>query len=193
MRRSDTEKQGIDQSLSLEEKYNSIIAGEIGEELGITNKHRIPKLVKIVINSGVGEAREDAKALDTVSSEIAKISGQQPCITRAKKSISNFKLREGMPIGCMVTLRGSRMYRFLERLVNVAIPRIRDFRGISPKSFDGKGNYTLGVREQIIFPEIDYDKVDKIRGFNITLVTNTDRDDEAFLLLERLGMPFRKH
>jgi large subunit ribosomal protein L5 len=176
----------------LEERYFSNIAAEISKELGIENKHRVPRLVKIVVNSGVGEAKEEAKFLDAAMQEIAIITGQKPSVTSAKKSISNFKLREGMAIGCKVTLRGSRMYQFFDRLVNVAIPRIRDFRGISPKSFDGSGNFTIGIKEQIIFPEIDYDKVEKIRGFNITIVTNTDRDDEAYLLLGKLGMPFRK-
>lgn len=175
----------------IQQKYHKKIAGEIATELGITNKHRIPRIEKIVINSGVGEAKEDVKFLDAAIDELSAISGQKPAVTAAKKSISNFKIREGMPIGCKVTLRGARMYHFFERLVNAAIPRIRDFRGISTKSFDGNGNFTLGIKEQIIFPEIDYDKVDKVRGFNITIVTNTDRDDEALLLLRKLGMPFR--
>ena len=176
----------------LEERYHSTIAQEIAKELGIKNKHRIPRLVKIVVNSGVGEAKEEKKFLDAAVEEIATITGQRPAITTAKKSISNFKLRAGMAIGCMVTLRGARMYHFFDRLVNAAIPRIRDFRGISSKSFDGSGNFTLGIKEQIIFPEIDYDKVEKRRGFNITIVTSTNRDDEASLLLGKLGMPFRK-
>lgn len=192
MRRSDTEKQGAVGAGTLEERYNSVVSDEIAKELGISNRHRIPRLVKIVINAGVGEAKEDAKYLDAAMQEIASITGQKPAVTRAKKSISNFKLRAGMTIGCKVTLRGSRMYHFFDRLVNVAIPRIRDFRGISPRSFDGNGNFTLGIKEQIIFPEIDYDKVEKIRGFNITIVTSTERDDEAVLLLGKLGMPFRK-
>jgi len=179
-------------ALSLEEKYRSVIVDEISRELGISNKHRVPKLVKIVVNAGVGEAKEDSKFLEAAVQEMTVITGQRPAVTNAKKAISNFKLRAGMPIGCMVTLRGSRMYHFFERLVNVAIPRIRDFRGISPKSFDGNGNFTLGIKEQIIFPEIDYDKVEKIRGFNVTIVTSADRDDESFHLLGKLGMPFRK-
>jgi large subunit ribosomal protein L5 len=178
--------------MELEGKYHESIAGEIARELGISNKHRIPRLMKIVVNAGVGDAKDDAKHLDSAVQEVAMITGQKPVVTVAKKSISNFKLRKGMSIGCKVTLRGARMYQFFDRLVNVAIPRIRDFRGISPKSFDGKGNFTLGIKEQIIFPEIDYDKVDKIRGFNVTIVTSTNRDDEALLLLGKLGMPFRK-
>ncbi len=176
----------------IQERYHNRVAGEIANELSIENRHRIPRLVKIVINTGVGEAKEDVKFLDAVMDELTVITGQKPAVTKAKKSISNFKIREGMPIGCKVTLRRDRMYHFFERLVNVAIPRIRDFRGISTKSFDGNGNFTLGVKEQIIFPEIDYDKVEKVRGFNISIVTNTDRDDEALLLLRKLGMPFRK-
>jgi large subunit ribosomal protein L5 len=192
LRRSDAEKQGVDPTAGLQNKYFSSIAGEIAKELSITNKHRIPRLVKIVINAGVGDAKDDAKHLDNAVQEIGMITGQKPVVTVAKKSISNFKLRKGMSIGCKVTLRGDRMYQFFDRFVNIAIPRIRDFRGISPKSFDGKGNFTLGVKEQIIFPEIDYDKIEKIRGFNVTIVTNTNRDDEALLLLGKLGMPFRK-
>jgi len=177
---------------SLEERYQSVIVDEISRELGISNKHRIPRLVKIVVNAGVGEAKEDSKYLEAAIQEMTVITGQKPAVTNAKKAISNFKLRAGMPIGCMVTLRGARMYHFFDRLVNVAIPRIRDFRGISPKSFDGNGNFTMGIKEQIIFPEVDYDKIEKIRGFNITIVTSAKRDDEAFHLLGKLGMPFRK-
>jgi large subunit ribosomal protein L5 len=152
----------------------------------------VPRLEKIVVNCGMGEAVENTKALDTAVSELAAITGQRPSVRRARKSISNFKLREGVPIGCSVTLRGQRMYEFLDRLVNVAIPRIRDFRGVPSRSFDGRGNYTLGVKEQIIFPEIDYDKVERIHGMDITFVTTATRDDEALALLREFGMPFRR-
>ncbi len=151
---------------------------------------QVPRLEKIVLNIGLGEARENARALDTATADIATITGQKPVITRAKKSIANFSLREGMPIGVMVTLRGQRMYEFLDRLVNAALPRIRDFRGCSAKAFDGRGNYSLGVREQLIFPEIDYDKVDRIRGMQINIVTTAQNDEEGKRLLELLGMPF---
>jgi large subunit ribosomal protein L5 len=161
------------------------------EEFSFRNPFQIPRLEKIVVNVGLGEAPKDAKLLDSVVDEVGKITGQKPVVTRARKSISNFSLREGMPIGVMVTLRGLRMYEFLDRLINVAIPRIRDFRGIPSRSFDGRGNYTLGVKEQMIFPEIDYDKVHKIHGMDIVFVTSTAKDDEALALLREMGMPFR--
>lgn len=160
---------------------------------GYKNVNEVPKLEKIVVNLGVGEAIGDAKKLDSAVNDLTTIAGQKPVVRRARKSISNFKLREGMAVGCSVTLRGDRMYEFLDRLINVAIPRIRDFRGIPAKSFDGRGNYTLGITEQIIFPEIDYDKIDKIRGMNITIVTTAKTDEEGFELLQAFGMPFRRN
>jgi len=150
-----------------------------------------PRLKKIIVNMGLGEATQNIKILDSASAELAAITGQKPVVTRARKSIAAFKLREGMPIGCMVTLRRDKMFEFLDRLVNVALPRVRDFRGVSDKAFDGRGNYTLGIKEQIIFPEIDYDKIDKIKGMNITIVTSASTDEEAKFLLKRLGMPFK--
>jgi large subunit ribosomal protein L5 len=152
---------------------------------------QIPRLQKIVLNMGLGEAIQNIKILDSAAAELALISGQKPVITRARQSIASFKLRKGMPIGCMVTLRGTRMYEFFDKLVNVALPRVRDFRGVSPRGFDGRGNFTLGIKEQIIFPEIDYDRIDKIKGMNITIVTTARSDDEARMLLAGLGMPFR--
>jgi large subunit ribosomal protein L5 len=150
----------------------------------------VPKLSKIIVNIGLGEAVADPKVLDKAVEELATITGQKPMITRAKKSIAGFKLRAGMPIGCMVTLRKQRMYEFLERLINVALPRVRDFKGVSPKAFDGRGNYTLGIREQLIFPEIDYDKVDKLRGLSVSVVTTAKTDEEGYALLKELGVPF---
>jgi large subunit ribosomal protein L5 len=162
-------------------------------EFEYTNPMQVPRLEKIVLNIGVGkEARDNAKALDSASADLATITGQKAVITRAKKSIANFRVREGMPIGVMVTLRGQRMYEFFDRLVNAALPRIRDFRGLSPKAFDGRGNYSLGVREQLIFPEIDYDKVERIRGMQINIITTAENDEQAKRLLELLGMPFAK-
>ena len=162
------------------------------KEFSYRNPMQIPRLQKIVLNIGLGEARENARALDTASADIATITGQKPVITRSKKSIANFRLREGMPIGVMVTLRGRRMYEFFDRLVNAALPRIRDFRGLPTKAFDGRGNYSLGVREQLIFPEIDYDRVDRIRGMQINIITSAKNDEEGKRLLELLGMPFAK-
>jgi len=176
----------------LEKVYKERIAGEIQKRLGLRNVYQVPRLEKIVLNAGVGDALQDPKYLDSAVKEMALIAGQKPVVRRAKKSISNFKIRAGMPIGCSVTLRGSRMYHFLERLIHVAIPRIRDFRGINPKSFDGHGNFSFGVKEQIIFPEVDYDQVEKVRGFDVTIVTTAKKDDEAYLLLDMLGMPFRR-
>lgn len=161
------------------------------QEFRYKSPMQVPRLEKIVINMGLGEASQNIKILDSASAELAAITGQKPVITRARKSIAAFKLREGMSIGCMVTLRRHRMFEFLDRLVNVALPRVRDFRGVSDKAFDGRGNYTLGIKEQIIFPEIDYDKIDKIKGMNITIVTTAKTDEEAKFLLRRLGMPFR--
>lgn len=161
------------------------------EKFGWDNPHQIPKLEKVVLNVGLGEAPKNQKLLDSVVEELGVITGQKAVLTRARKSISNFSLREGMAIGAAVTLRSTRMYEFLDRFIGVAIPRIRDFRGLLPKSFDGRGNYTMGIREQIIFPEIDYDRVQKIHGMNITIVTTTDKDDEAFALLTEMGFPFR--
>jgi large subunit ribosomal protein L5 len=161
------------------------------KEFDFTNPNAVPRLHKIVINMGVGEATQNAKVLDPAASELATITGQKPVITRARKSIAAFKVREGMPIGAMVTLRGHRMYEFLDRLVNVALPRVRDFRGVSTKSFDGRGNYTLGLRDQLAFPEIDYAKVDKLKGMNVTIVTTARNDNEARSLLKHMGVPFR--
>jgi large subunit ribosomal protein L5 len=176
----------------LRERYNKEIASALTEAFGLTNRHQAPRLVKIVINVGVGEALENAKALDATIDDVATISGQRPLITRARKSIANFKLREGRAIGVKVTLRNERMWSFLDRLINVALPRMRDFRGVSPNSFDGRGNYTLGLREQLIFPEVNYDKIDKIRGLEVTIVTTAPDDEQGRALLESLGMPFRR-
>jgi len=176
----------------LEKDYRERIRAEIAKRLGLSNLLQVPRLEKIVLNAGVGDAIQDSKFLDSMVKELTLISGQHAVITRARQSISNFRLRAGMPVGCTVTLRGARMYRFLERLIHVAVPRIRDFRGINPKSFDGRGNFSFGIKEQIIFPEIDYDDVAKIRGFDVTIVTSAKKDDEAYLLLDLLGMPFRR-
>jgi len=176
----------------LKEIYREEIAPELFEELNLENVMQIPKIEKIVLNIGVGEALDNPKALDAAVRDLTTITGQRPVVTKAKKSIANFKLREGRVIGTKVTLRGDRMWAFLDRLVNVALPRVRDFRGISPDSFDGRGNYTLGLKEQLIFPEIDYDEVDKVRGMEITIVTTADNDDQARALLTKVGMPFKK-
>ena len=175
----------------LQERFVKEVAPALMKEFELKNPNAVPRLHKIVINMGVGEATQNAKLLDPASSELATITGQKPVITRARKSIAAFKVREGMPIGAMVTLRGHRMYEFLDRLVNVALPRVRDFRGISTKSFDGRGNYTLGLRDQLAFPEIDYAKVDKMKGMNVTIVTTARSDNEARALLKHMGMPFR--
>lgn len=175
----------------LRRHYLEKVQPKLQEEFGFTNVNQIPHPVKVVLNVGVGEASKNQKFLDSVVEELSVISGQKPVITRARKSISNFSLRTGMPVGCRVTLRRRRMYEFLDRLVSATIPRIRDFRGLSTKSFDGRGNYSLGVREQIIFPEIDYDRIDRIHGMDITVVTSTSKDDEALALLRELGFPFR--
>ena len=176
----------------LEERYQKECVPELMEHFGYKNQHQVPKIEKVILNMGLGEAIENPKILDSAIEELTLISGQKPVVTRARKSIAAFKVREGMPIGCRVTLRKRRMYDFLTKLINIAIPRIRDFRGVSPKAFDGKGNYTLGIKEQIIFPEIDYDKIDKIKGMNVTIVTSAETDDESRHLLDTLGMPFRK-
>jgi len=175
----------------LKEKYNSEIKQAISKELGITNSMAIPKIEKIVINMGLGEATQNVKIMDPLVADLASIAGQKPIITKAKKSIAAFKLREGMPIGAMVTLRGDTMYEFLDRLISIALPRVRDFRGVSTKSFDGRGNYTLGLRDQLIFAEIDYAKVDKLKGMNVTIVTTAKDDNGARTLLKAFGMPFR--
>jgi large subunit ribosomal protein L5 len=175
----------------LKERYQKDIAPAIAKEFGIENPMAIPRLNKIVLNMGMGEAIANAKVLDTAVEELKAIAGQKPVITRAKKSIASFKLRQNMPIGVMVTLRGEQMYEFFDRLVSIALPRVRDFRGVSPKAFDGRGNYTIGIREQLIFPEIDFNKVDKLRGMNISIVTTARDDDQARALLKALGMPFR--
>jgi large subunit ribosomal protein L5 len=175
----------------LKERYQKEVAPAIAKEFGIENPMAVPRLDKIVLNMGMGEAVANAKVLDTAVEELKAIAGQKPVITRAKKSIASFKLRQGMPIGVMVTLRGEQMYEFFDRLVSIALPRVRDFRGVSPKAFDGRGNYTIGIREQLIFPEIDFNKVDKQRGMNICIVTTARSDDQARSLLKALGMPFR--
>jgi large subunit ribosomal protein L5 len=176
----------------LYEKYVKEIIPELQQELGIKNKMAVPRLEKIVINMGVGEATQNIKLLDAAKVELSLITGQWPATARAKKSISAFKVRKGQPIACFVTLRGKRMYEFFDRLVNIVLPRVRDFKGVSPHSFDGRGNYTLGLRDQLVFPEIDYTKVEKPKGMNITFVTTARNDKEAYLLLKKLGMPFRE-
>ncbi len=176
----------------LYEKYIKEIVPELQKELGIKNKMAVPRLEKIVINMGVGEATQNIKLLDAAKVELSLITGQWPATARAKKSISAFKVRKGQPIACFVTLRGKRMYEFFDRLVNIVLPRVRDFKGVSPNSFDGRGNYTLGMRDQLVFPEIDYTKVEKPKGMNITFVTTAKNDKEAYLLLKKLGMPFRE-
>jgi large subunit ribosomal protein L5 len=176
----------------LRERFRTAVIPALMKERGYVNPFAVPRLDKIVINMGVGEGRENAKIMDFASADLRAITGQKPIVTRAKKSIANFKLRAGVPIGAKVTLRGARMYEFLDRLVNVALPRVRDFKGVPPKGFDGRGNYALGLREQLIFPEIVYDKVDKVRGMDISLVTTAHTDEEARALLAHLGMPFRE-
>jgi len=176
----------------LKERYHGEIVPALMKERGYRNPLEVPRLEKIVINMGVGEARDNAKVMDFAVADLQAISGQKPVITRAKKSIANFKLREGVPIGAKVTLRAARMYEFLDRLVNVALPRVRDFKGVPPKGFDGRGNYALGLREQLIFPEIVYDKIDKVRGMDVNIVTTARTDEDAKALLTHLGMPFRE-
>ena len=172
-------------------KYRDEVAPALQKQFQYSSPMAIPRLAKIHINLGLGEAIQNARLLDAAAKELGKITGQKPVVTKARKSIANFKLRQGMPIGCAVTLRGDRMYEFLDRLISIAMPRIRDFRGVSPKSFDGRGNYTIGLKEQTIFPEIDYSKVDTVKGMNITIVTTARNDSEAMSLLRGLGMPFR--
>jgi len=176
----------------LREKYQNEVVSKLAEQFHYKSSMQIPRIEKIVVNMGLGEAIQNIKILDSAAEELAQLTGQKPVITRARQSIAAFKLRKGMPIGCMVTLRGNRMYEFFDKLVNVALPRVRDFRGISSKALDGRGNYTLGIKEHIIFPEIDYDKIDKIKGMNITIVTSAQTDDEARTLLALMGMPFRQ-
>lgn len=176
----------------LKERYQEEVASALMKSLNLENVMQVPRVEKIVVNIGVGEALDNAKALDAAVADLTKVTGQKPIITKARKSIANFKLREGRAIGVKVTLRGERMWAFLDRLVNVALPRVRDFRGISPNSFDGRGNYTLGLREQLVFPEIEYDKIDKLRGLEVTIVTSARSDEEGRQLLDMLGMPFRK-
>lgn len=176
----------------LKERYKNEVAPVLFKNLKLDNVNQVPRITKVVVNIGVGEALDNAKALDAAVSDMTKITGQKPVITKARKSIANFKLREGRAIGVRVTLRGERMWSFLDRLMNIALPRVRDFRGISPDAFDGRGNYTLGLREQLVFPEIEYDKIDKIRGLEVSIVTTARTDDEARQLLDMLGMPFRK-
>jgi large subunit ribosomal protein L5 len=175
----------------LRERYRREILPQLMKDLGCRNVNQVPHLDKVVLNMGLGEAIQNAKVLDAAVAELSAISGQKPVVTKARRAIANFKLREGMPIGCMVTLRGTRMYEFLDRLMNLALPRVRDFRGVSDRSFDGRGNYSLGIREQIIFPEIDLDKIDKVRGLTVSIITTARTDAEGKALLKALGMPFR--
>jgi large subunit ribosomal protein L5 len=176
----------------LKEKYTKEIKPALLKELGLKNTMAVPRLEKIVLNMGLGEATQNVKVMDPLMTDLGLIAGQKPVVTRAKKSIAAFKVREGMPIGAMVTLRGEKMYEFLDRLISTALPRVRDFKGVSTKSFDGRGNYTLGVRDQLIFPEIDYSRVDKLKGMNVTIVTTARDDQQARALLQHFGMPFRQ-
>ena len=176
----------------LKERYQQELVPALMKSLGLDNIMQVPRVEKVVVNIGVGEALDNAKALDAAVGDMTKVTGQKPIVTKARKSIANFKLREGRAIGVKVTLRGDRMWSFLDRLMNVALPRVRDFRGISPNAFDGRGNYTLGLREQLVFPEIEYDKIDKLRGLEISIITTARNDDESRQLLQMLGMPFRK-
>jgi large subunit ribosomal protein L5 len=176
----------------LRQKYEDEVVDTLTKRFGYKNKMQVPKLTKIVVNMGLGEAIQNPKILDSAQAELSQITGQKPVVRKARRSIANFKLRAGMPIGCAVTLRREIMWEFLDRLVTFALPRVRDFKGVSRKAFDGHGNYSMGIVEQIIFPEIDYDKIDKIKGLNVTFVTTAIRDDESLALLEQLGMPFRK-
>jgi large subunit ribosomal protein L5 len=175
----------------LRQRYDETVVPKLREEFGYANVHQIPRVAKVVVNMGLGEATTNPKIIDRAMEELAMITGQKPILRRAKKSVSNFKLREGQPIGCSVTLRGLRQWEFLDRLLSVALPRVRDFSGVSPKAFDGRGNYTFGVREQTVFPEVDYDKVEKVTGMNVTVVTTAETDAEAKALLTHLGVPFR--
>jgi large subunit ribosomal protein L5 len=175
----------------LKTQYQETIVLKLMDQFNYTNIHQVPKVVKITVNRGLGEASSNAKALESSLNEIGRITGQKPVVTRAKKAIAGFKIRQGMPVGVMVTLRSDRMYAFLDRLINLSLPRIRDFRGISPKSFDGHGNYSLGIREQLIFPEIEYDSIDQIRGMDVSIITTANTDEEGRALLKEMGMPFR--
>jgi large subunit ribosomal protein L5 len=176
----------------LKDRYNDEIRPALFEQLGYSSVMQVPRVEKVVLNMGVGEAKQDSKMLDAALEQLATIAGQKPNVRRARKSIAQFKVREGMPVGISVTLRGERAYEFLDRLMSIAVPRIRDFRGLNPRAFDGRGNYTMGVREQIIFPEIDYDAIDQVRGLDVTIVTSAQTNREAFALLEALGMPFAR-
>jgi large subunit ribosomal protein L5 len=176
----------------LKERYRKEVVSALQKEFNYKNPMQVPTIHKVVVNIGMGEAIQNAKAMDAAVADLAAITGQRPVITRAKRSVAAFKLREGMQIGCMVTLRGDRMYQFLDKLINVALPRLRDFQGVSPDAFDGRGNYTLGLREQLVFPEIDYDKVDKVRGMEVSIVTTARTDEEGRRLLKLMGMPFKK-
>ena len=176
----------------LKEQYQNEIVDAMIKKFGYKNIMEVPKLDKVVINMGVGEAKDNAKLLDAAIADMEKITGQKAVVCKAKKSVANFKIREGMPIGCKVTLRGEKMYEFVDRLVNLALPRVRDFRGVNPNAFDGRGNYALGIKEQLIFPEIEYDKVDKARGMDITIVTTAETDEEGRYMLKLMGMPFEK-
>ena len=175
----------------LQDQYKAEIVPKLKEKFGYRNVMQVPKLSKVVVNMGLGDAIENVKVIETAAAEIAIITGQKPVVTKARKSIANFKLREGVPIGVMVTLRRDQMYNFIDKLIAIALPRVRDFKGVSPRGFDGRGNYTLGIKEQIMFPEVNYDKIDKIRGMNITIVTTARTDEEGLELLKLLGMPFR--
>ena len=175
----------------LHDQYKAEIVPKLKEKFGYRNVMQVPRLSKVVVNMGLGDAIENVKVIETAAAEIGIITGQQPVVTKARKSIANFKLREGVPIGVMVTLRRDRMYHFLDKLIAIALPRVRDFKGVSPRGFDGRGNYTLGIKEQIMFPEVNYDKIDKIRGMNITIVTTARTDEEGLELLRLMGMPFR--
>ena len=178
--------------MNLQQLYSETVSPQLKEEFSIQNVHLIPKIYKVTVNVGLGEAVQNPKSIDQATEQLAQIVGQKPVVTRARKSIAGFKLREGMQIGCMVTLRRERMWSFLDRLVQIALPRVKDFRGISPKGFDGKGNYNLGIKEQLIFPEIDFDQIDRIRGMNVSIVTTAQNDQLALSLLKGLGFPFRK-
>jgi large subunit ribosomal protein L5 len=193
LRRTDRQLTGAgdDMPARLRQLYHSEVIPALREERGYRNVYEVPRIEKIVLNMGLGEAIQNAKILDSAVAELAAITGQRPVVTKAKKAIANFKLRKGLPIGCMVTLRGDRMYEFLDRLVNVALPRVRDFKGVSEKAFDGRGNYSLGIREQIIFPEVDIDKIDKVKGLTVNICTTAKSDDEGRALLKALGVPFR--
>jgi large subunit ribosomal protein L5 len=180
-------------TIRLKKLYQETAVPKLREQFNYANIHEVPKIVKVTVNRGMGEAAQNAKALEASISEVAVITGQRPVVTRAKKAIAGFKIRKGMPVGLMVTLRRDRMYAFLDRLINLALPRIRDFRGVSPKSFDGRGNYTLGLREQLIFPEVSYDSVDQVRGMDVSIITTAKTDEEARALLKALGMPFREN